>query len=366
MKVGILTFHDADNYGAVLQCFALQEVLKTMGCNVDVINYKQPHIVDLYRTRTEFSLQDLAHITPQRFMAGVKKLLQLSFNRKRHSFFQQFRKEYLNITHPCTVDSIPNDYDVYIVGSDQMWSYACCGGIDPVYWGDFYRSEASRLIGYAISGNGDFTNYLSADEISKKCSNFTDLSFREIKLRDLIESLTSKVFSASLDPTLLTNENIWVPLLKETWRNRKFVVVYQARVYKKKPKAILKKAQDYAKAHNLDVVNLSDSAVSINDFISAIKFADCVFTSSFHATVFSVIFGTPFYSFVLNDGKDERYVNFLEQLQLTKHAVPADQKIEEKILIDKDNVSYLLSQLSKQSLAFLYNSINDSEYDKTT
>lgn len=48
MKVGIITYHRAHNYGAVLQCYALQEVLKRMGHDTQIIDYRQPFIEKLY------------------------------------------------------------------------------------------------------------------------------------------------------------------------------------------------------------------------------------------------------------------------------------------------------------------------------
>ena len=49
MKIGILTFHRAHNYGAVLQCYALQEILQRLGYDVYVIDYRQPTLEYAYK-----------------------------------------------------------------------------------------------------------------------------------------------------------------------------------------------------------------------------------------------------------------------------------------------------------------------------
>lgn len=360
MKVGILTFHDADNYGAVLQCYALQETIKAMGHDVSVINYKQSHIVELYSSRTIFNVRDLITLSPSKLKQEAKKLLNLQFNRVRHNSFNEFRSKYLNLTDPVDWTHIPHDFDAYIVGSDQIWSYSCCGGIDPVYWGQFQRDECSKLIGYAISGNGDFVGKLPAANLKRYIDSFERISFREQKLADFVAKEVGGTFPVVLDPTLLSNEKIWQPLINNKWSKRNgYVVVYQARTYKSKPSMILNRAKEYASLHHLDVINLLTGDYGVSDFISAIKYADVVFTSSFHATVFSIIFATPFFSFRLNDGKDDRYVNLLNKLQMNHHLVEPMKTIKDKIVPDANVIKNNLQTLRNSSFDYLHDCLNN-------
>ena len=138
MKVGIITFHRAWNYGAVLQCYALQQAIKDLGHDVMVIDYRQPAIEKCYQA---FSLK-----------GSIKALLKpgkyseqgfLYRNRIRKEF-TEFRDRFFDLTAPCTQSSIPDDFDVYIIGSDQLWVPNWTGGyFDEVYFGNFKRTKHS-------------------------------------------------------------------------------------------------------------------------------------------------------------------------------------------------------------------------------
>ena len=92
---------------------------------------------------------------------------------------------------------------------------------------------------------------------------------------------------------------------------------------------------------------------SVVDFVSAIKYARCVLTSSFHATVFSVIMDTPFYSVKFNDGHDGRYVDFLSSLKLEEHIISLNTAKDEILKFDVDQILINLEELKKESINYL-------------
>lgn len=352
MKIGILTFHRAHNYGAVLQCYALQETLRSMGHDVWVIDYKQKFIDSLYRARLNVKYV-IKMLLKFQFKSLKNYLLEYYSVKRRSRFFQSFRKDFLHCTQECSASRIPNDFDCFIVGSDQVWGMHCTNGIDPVFWGQFERNHA-KLIGYAISANGDYKDYLSKDKLVAYFKSFDDLTFREEKIREDFFSMTGERKQIALDPTLLTDQNVWQPLLNKKWNDRKYVVVYQIRRLEHNKSMLEDKAQKYAEKNGCEVFDLSNMTYSVCDFLSLIKNAECVFTSSFHATVFSVIFGTPFYSFKLNDGHDERYESLLNSLDLQNHLVDEYAEIEKSgVILNKQNVELKLQSLRIQSVEFL-------------
>ena len=79
MRIGILTFHRAHNYGAVLQCYALQETLKRMGHDVQVIDYRQPWIEDFYNLFCRNMIRRNSSSVPELF----------SYLKSRHHSFQK-------------------------------------------------------------------------------------------------------------------------------------------------------------------------------------------------------------------------------------------------------------------------------------
>ena len=158
MKVGILTFHRADNYGAVLQCYALQQAIGSLGHEVFVIDYRQPFIEKWYTKciRTfhlkyflKLDLKDKWLYLSEKLKYDL--LLRFKEHPLRRKEFARFRKSFLNLTVPCGND-IPKDFDVFVIGSDMLWARECMGGkLDYVYWGEFNHANTSKIIGYAIS-----------------------------------------------------------------------------------------------------------------------------------------------------------------------------------------------------------------------
>ena len=342
MKIGIITFHNADNYGAVLQCYALQQFLIGMGHEVNIIDYRNSHIEEVY--------------TPQKTLRKVfKSIIKLNYKKEyinrshKREAFNVFRSKYLNLSLRVHKDNIPQNYDTYIIGSDQMWTIKCSGGYDPIFFGNFKRPENSRLIGYAISSQADFLVPLSIEEFVKSVASFDALSFREKKIADLVYCITERQAPVTIDPTLLSTEDIWTPIINNKWSKRKYVVVYEVR-----QKGIIeKKAKEYARNHQLELVNLSSDGYGIEDFVSAIKYAQCVITTSFHATVFSVIFRTPLCSIQLHDGGDERYVSLLNRLNLRHHIYSIENDISNIPEMKEYGLEELLTSYKQESIDFL-------------
>lgn len=352
MKVGILTFHRAHNYGAVLQCFALQEVIRKQGHEVEIIDYRQPFVEKLYKPEVS-----IRHIIKLCFLLKFKKLslyIKKCFEKfKRNNNFKEFRSSFLKCGKPFKGTLIPQNYDCYIIGSDQLWSLHCTNGYDPIYWGSFPIREGAKVYGYAISGTTAYHNVLTEDEIRHNIGNFNKLSFREEVLRDDIAKVSGIYADITLDPTLLTDAEIWSPLINSKWGQRNYIVVYQVRLPKGDEKMLNRKAKSFAKQLHCEVIDLSDMQYSVEDFLSIIKYAKCVLTSSFHATVFSIIFGTPFYSFKLYDTNDDRYTDLLEKLHMSNHLVDKDSTLFDIPLIDKEATNKYLKFLQEESIRYL-------------
>lgn len=353
MKVGIITFHRAFNYGAVLQCYALQEYIRSQGHDVEVIDYHQRFIDNKYRP--DFHLRKAMSLL---FLGRLKQLKKYVYNYRRMKekarFFPTFCAKFLNISEPCREMSIPQSYDRYIIGSDQMWGLHCYGGYDSVYWGDFKRPKESKLFGYAISANLKYHDSLSDDQIQSAVSRFDGISFREESIRNDIERTTGYHGEVSIDPTLLVDKETWNPLINADWSNERYIALYLLRAKGKAKETILAKADRYAKRNSCKVINLTPMKYSVEDFVSIIKYAQCVFTTSFHATVFSVIFNRPFYSFRLNDGHDGRYEDLLSSLQLEHHLFDWNRDMPVLTAEDDFNLQSNLQLFRKSSIDYLY------------
>lgn len=321
MKVGILTFHRAYNYGAVLQCYALQEILIGLGHEVSVIDYKQPWIEDYYKPFSLRVLNYYRHGLLEKIKYFLRYFKRVKTTNIRKKIFNDFIVNYLRLTKPCSQD-IPFDYDVYVIGSDQLWGLQCLGGKkDKVYMGSFAHKRGAKIVGYAISTNEVSIQTLLNDGLELDVKNFSAISLREKTIIDIVDKYLDYPIELCVDPTLLTSKSTWDSMTNNSkWEKYNYVLIYQIRHFNDSNKFIKKQADLIAKdiSHSLgevvEVIDINKLNPSVDEFVSLFKYAKCVVTSSFHATVFSLIFNTPFYSVVLNDGKDGRYVNLLTKV----------------------------------------------------
>ncbi len=311
MRVGILTFHRANNYGAVLQCYALQESLRSVGYDTVVVNYKQPFIEQVYE---RFSWQYLFTLLTTRPQAVIIYLMNCGARDSVRPLFNNFRDKFLRLTAECYGDDIPQNIDTYIIGSDQLWSNNCTNGIDPIYYGEFIRPLQSRVLGYAISSNAQSIKRLSDDKLRLYSQNFETLSLRETEIFDIVNSRCTVSSRVDIDPTLLLEASQWEAITNPRWESRQYVLLYQLRTKKGRGAKLRRKAQELANNMKCELIDISSGNYSVEDFVSLFKYAQYVVTSSFHGTAFSVIFERPLYSVILNDGHDGRCKNLLKSI----------------------------------------------------
>ena len=165
MKIGIITVHRAYNYGSVLQCYALQEYLKRVGHDVWVIDYRQKWTEATYKP---FSLYYIWQFVKRKDIHTIigywrERKTRCQNLRQAKQMFSSFTKRF-HLTKPCC-RKIPSDFDIYLIGSDQLWSFQCVGGKDKIYIGDFKHPANSRVIGYAISAGVDSLYRLGRNDL---------------------------------------------------------------------------------------------------------------------------------------------------------------------------------------------------------
>ena len=349
MKIGILTFHRAHNYGAVLQCYALQEVLKGMGHDVEVIDYRQPQIEQYYN---HWSIMTLIKscIKFWRLRGYIAQLLKEHHKRQ---IFNAFKERFLNVRNRCDSTNIPTNYDVYVVGSDQLFNTEITNGLDPVYSGQFKRNKSSKLIGYAISSNLMSIKNIGAEAWLGIAKSFDAVSLREKTLADKIYDLSKLSFDVCVDPTILTTAETWNTMITKSEISDGYVVLYELRRIKDDPTLLRRKTDELASFNNLKVVDLSSVEFGVEDWVNYIRNARCVITSSFHASVFAILFKRPLYAFKLEDGWDYRYTDLLEYVGLRDSIKGVEDSVLEIPKVDYDNILGALDEYKRLSKVFL-------------
>lgn len=208
MKIGILNFHRALNYGAVLQCYGLQETLTALGHEVSVIDYR-PRIIEKHRSYFLFDILKEKGIIPF-IRSTIYSLLTLPNKYKCKKAFDDFLSKYLKLTDfvVSLLDLAKLDsFDIIFVGSDQVWSERITG-LDNVYLGNFVKYHV-RYIAYAASlGASVCLEEPKQQRLLAFLPNYQKLSVREIYLQKWLmrHNFKSQVV---LDPSLLADTSIF-------------------------------------------------------------------------------------------------------------------------------------------------------------
>ena len=364
MKIGILTFHRALNYGAVLQCYALFTVLKEMGNDVEVIDYRPPYIE---KYRRLFSWKDFEK---QSYLRKLKFLLMLplTYKKKRRATkaFDRFLNEHLTFSHPVYrgVD-IPAYYDVIVFGSDQIWSPRICGGFDPIFWGQFPKGK-TRFVSYAASleGHQQFSS-LQWGNIKHLLANFDSISVRErIFSNDLTDRINRPV-ECVMDPTLLASSKMFKKFLKDGKRSA-YIFLYivkeddlvytVARKVAEKYRLPIVIARVFPKrkhAHDLVIVKTPTP----DSWCNLINSATCVVTNSFHATALSLIYKKELY--VTDYKQSNRLKNILNIAGINDRLITNIDDLERVNPIDYRIVLDRLNKVREMSYRFIQEQIYD-------
>ena len=291
-----------ENYGQLLQCFAMQQFLKKMGHSPFLIKYNPITIVrkiSIFQKLISYIFHFSAYVeyAKQLFMQRkAKKYIDVSANLKRD--FNSFLKNYIVSTEKCyTQDDLFKtlpEANAYICGSDQVW------GGDEMYYLPFVP-DGKKIIAYAPSFGG--VNKFSKEYISrlkKNLERFDFLGIREQSGVDLCKNLGFSNAVKVVDPTLLLSSVDYDSIRIETKHSKPYIFLYLLG----NPCAC--KVEDiykFAEMNNLDVVyvasqNQNDKyekvSPQIGEWLDYLAKSEFVITNSFHCTVFSLIYKKKF------------------------------------------------------------------------
>ena len=325
MKIGIVTFQRAQNFGACIQMFALKTYLIEKGYDVYIMDYNCHFLDDSYNpSNIYFSKRiysGLYHFIKD-FKAIVKRLPW-----KKYSLYQDFLNENFKLTNSFSkAEDMPMDFDILITGSDQVWNYAITNGRDEVFFLDNKRVTVNsvRRISYAASVEMDNFYRLVNDKeyVVKALKNFDWVSVRERKLTELLRTVFCIDADTVLDPTFLIERDAYLSIsIKPKFDH--YLLVYEV----SKSEALIKVARIIAKDRNLKIIYTHSTPVATDDagaygpleMLGLICYADVVVTSSFHGTALSIINRKEFYA--VYDKPSSRIEDLLSLFDLSDRLV---------------------------------------------
>lgn len=372
MKIGILTFHYAHNYGAVLQAYALKKYISKFGHEVDIINYRNKTVAKRYSTHLKSGIpfKNFKH------KWAIKQEINFLKNRKYAKAewieqcrnFNSFISLYLSSEKEVKNYSEFNcSYDIIVVGSDQIWTSQLTNGLDKYYLLDFPFNGKKVSYGASIA-----CGYIPDRELEyfQKClSDFDYISTREQSLSDSIIKNFSLSSETVLDPTLLLDKNDYITLAQKS-KLHQDGEAYLFAYFVTEDSAMHEFANKIAKQLDIKLIELHyymqkgfDSTYQHanygpNEFLDAILNADLIITNSFHGTVFSIIFKKNFYAFYLQNA---RIQNLLNAFDLVDRNINSNYSCNIDIYskINYDCVTEKLIKYRSKSIGFLKNICNN-------
>lgn len=375
-RIAINTINDYNNYGNRLQNYATQEVLKSLGHKpVTLINDKNYNKElankkkwerGLYRFQQikNMSFREFSSKVSKRFFSKKENTLAQELLNKRISIFKDFTEKYISeidckISELHVPEDLPEKYDYFITGSDQVWNPNFYNNGTSVDFLTFAPKE--KRVAYAPS----FGVSEIPDNYAKKykvwLSEMAHLSVRETAGAEIIKNLTSRNAPVLVDPTLMLTKEEWLKVSKKPSNKpgKRYLLTYLLGEISEERMEYIR---NISKEHDLDIVNLARVEDEIgyltgpSEFIDYINTASIFMTDSFHGAVFSILLETPFIIFdregsipSMNSRIDTLLTTFNLKSRLAKNVKTSNQLFE----ADYSHVGPILDKERKKAIDYL-------------
>lgn len=371
MKIAILTLPLHTNYGGILQAYALQTILKDMGHEVCLIEKeKKPLSLPLYKMPYSYAKRILKRLI------GINSpiFIERKINREQpliRQYTDQFIRNYIKVsTYHDFTDIKENEYDAIIVGSDQVWRPKYFGGnqIEDAYL-KFTKHWHIKRISYAASFGSDEWEYTQeqTDACLKLIKLFNAISFRE---RSGVE-LCNKYFKLKgqhvIDPTLLLNKEDYIRLFNNsnTPKSKGNLLYYILDETNDKKKVLETISKDIglipfnvkSKSDNINSPLYERIQPPLEQWIRGFFDADYIFTDSFHACVFSIIFNKPFIVYGNANRGLTRFKSLLNIFELNDCLIIDSKQYKSYMHFDWDRVNHILEIQREKAKSFLITSL---------
>ncbi|EDM85041.1 polysaccharide pyruvyl transferase family protein [Limnobacter sp. MED105] len=348
MKIGILTFHFSDNFGALMQAYALRQWFIRNGHDAVFVPYHPVHVEDGGSFRNILSASNFRRNLTILYMKILHIWGKVFGNRSQRMQFDRFRAAHLGLhgLRRLTGEEIQQDLvgcSMLVCGSDQIWAPSVQYGIDPVYFLDFPRASHFRRISYAASfGRGTLqANY--AKEVGSLLMQLDAISVREFTGSEIVKRVSGREALVVPDPTILLGN--FSPLLGERLDEADHVFCYALR----SDEIIRGVAETVSSVLNLPLMSARNSRQRWHDigegfspgpvdWLKKLVSAKFVVTNSFHGVALAVIHNKPFIAVSLPKKKESlnaRAINLLTSIGLMSRFLKS---------ADRESVLALLEQ----------------------
>lgn len=395
-RIGIITVQKAPNYGAMLQCFALQKFILKLGHICEVIDLCRPYHKEFVETKGYKPYRMTSRIWEFRMAYRKFRREYLYFlredDRRYHEFlqrhkeelsawnkgFEKFNKRIIYSKKYLSIGDLyknPPKYDLYITGSDQLWNPTQKYCIEP-YFLTFVQNGAPK-ISYATSiGQDELPANVMAD-YCKWLKDYNMISLREQSAINMLQPRCENKIERTIDPTLLIPSTEWEEIA-ENPKESDYVFCF----YLSNNKELLNYAEKYAEIHNKKLIywahDWRDETVAYHNhkaiiditpeqWIGYIKNADEIFTDSFHGTVFSIIFKRKFKTLIPQVSKrGSRILDLFDMLNIKSCLLVNLDNHSSVDLPDYENAHKIIKSEREKSISFISKALTLTENTSTS
>lgn len=378
--IGILTLYkNNNNFGGLLQAYALQAAINEIGLECEQVSYKLSPTPLMHRLKKGAEQQPAYRNLIKFVQMACKRIPDLLFGRWSRKLcsvrFANFTEFEMAIPHSKTIYSLNTikncgAYDTYITGSDQVWN----ASINLEAYSLHFVKESARCISYAASyGGGQFTSW-QRKILQESLDRYKAISVREKTLAQEVKAFMSRDVAVVLDPIFLVAPSVWEQEMHSVALVKPFVFCYllgDSRWHRKFAQKIANENHcqlvviPYAvngafRFCDLSFGDIQDVTAGPREFLWLIRYAQCVITDSFHATAFSILFNTNFWALprYKEPDKNRRILDVLQEFDLQDRMVFWDERMRKGLeTTDFTSADEILRRRTKESFEFLENAL---------
>lgn len=354
MKIGIFTFHRSYNNGAILQAYALEQMLNELGADTEIVDFRNKDI------------EEPARLIKRKEKINLKTLFKILYRFYRHRKINCFIREKISLSRPVKTErelfALNDKYDYFITGSDQIWNDSHIKG-NKCFFLDFVENN-SKKYAYAASIGGDINKASETVKLyGKYIEKYQTISLRESNIKEYFSNLYGHKVRCDLDPVLLLNSDKWKSIASPRLHKKKYIFMY---LVPNSPH-IRAFANNMAKMYEYAVIDNKTSKeyffnCGIDNFISWIYYAEIVITNSFHGTAFSILFNKDFFVELESEiGFNYRVHQLLDAVGLENVNIASDKPVKINSRKDYSVTNQKLNKLKDESISYLKSIFNNTK-----
>lgn len=377
-KVGILTFHYSNNYGGVLQALSLHNTVKSLGYDVEVINFipsnykPQKTIGNLGLRKNIFKnkIKDLNIVNISKKISIMNKYSEAVTNK-----VNLYRDKNMNLSEQVDENSLKDilgNYSAIIVGSDQVWNPS--QRKSPIYFLDFKNNYKDKKISYAADSTVKDISSEDLNTLESALSEFDHISVRNEHSFDFVKTIINKEVEIVADPTLLCD---FKTNLEDPNEKGEYILTYVLgeEIEGSHFKAIEKIKNKYG---NLPVYSIKIPTMKFelspyadkvfydldpDGWIDMFKKAKFIYTDSFHGVLFSMKYHKPFLAYYTERLRATRFIDLGKRYGIDKYIVQNTKEINTKgsldLLPNYNSIDNIIKDQKNSSLEFLKKALSE-------